>query len=231
MKKVLVFVGIAVFVSSLAAANINPSLSPSTKYVGPPLGTEANGTLGSLTIVATQVGALQVQLNASVTTAGGDGVPVQVTFGGNTYTLNNQVWLYGQIYDSPWNGGCTWWTTSPGTDWCAADEQFFLNSPTPLHNFALSFTTTVPLAQNYQTFAIARGGLTWITTGYNWFNTSQYVYTSVAQTIYIGSTQVPTPTPQPHVAAEPVPTLNWMGILAMIAIMAGIAIFVMASRK
>jgi len=230
MKKVLAFVGIAVLMTSVAAAEINPALMNNVKS-DTGSGTRANGTLGSLTMTAEQIGALEVQLDASVTTAGGDGNPVQVTFGGNTYTLNNQVWLYGQIYDAPWNGGCTFWTTSPGTDWCAVDEQFFMNSPTPLGSFAISFTTTVPGPADYQTFVLARGGLTWITTGFDWFYTSQYVYSSVVETIYIDSTAPATPTPNPDAGGNPIPTLNWLGMLAMIAIMAGIAVLVMIRRK
>jgi len=227
MKKILAFVGIAVLMTSVAAADINPSATEKLSQDVP--STRANGTLGSVTIAATQTGPLQVLLNASATTQGGDGVPVVVTFNGNTYTLNNQVWVYGQIYDSPWNGGCTFWTTSPGTDWCSFGEQYFMNSPNPLGSFAVSFTATVPTPMNYQTFVIARAGLTWITTGFNWFNTSQVSAQSVVETIYVDSTQPPTPTPSG--AGEPVPALSGFGILAMIAILAGVAILVMYGRK
>lgn len=229
MKKVLAFVGIAVLMTSVAAADVNPSAFKTVSQAAP--GTRVNGTLGSVTIDAMQTGALEVQCDASATTAGGDGQPVVVTFNGNTYTLNNQVWLYGQIYDSPWNGGCTFWTTSPGTDWCAFGEQYFLNSPNPLNNFNVSFTTTVPGPANYQTFVVARAGLTWPATSFYWFNTSQVVAYSVVETIYIDSTQPPTPTPPPGgYGGEPIPTLNWLGIVAMIAILGGLAVLVM-SRK
>lgn len=230
MKKVLAFVGIAVLMTSVAAADINPSAANVLNPDGA-TGNRANGTLGSISITAAQTGPLQVQLDASVTTAGGDGVPVTVSYGGNTYVLNNQVFLYGQIYDSPWNGGCTFWATSPGTDFCSVDSQFYMNSPTALGSFALSFTATVPTAMNYQTFAVAYAGLTWITTGYDWFYRSQTAVTSAAETIYIDSTQPPTPTPPPGgFGGEPIPTLNWMGILAMIAILGGIAVLVMTRK-
>lgn len=230
MKKVLAFVGIAVLMTSVAAADINPSaarvLSP-----GSASSTRANGTLGSVTIVAQQVGSLQVQLDASATTQGGDGVPVVVTFGGNTYTLNNQVWVYGQIYDSPWNGGCSTWAT-PGTDWCAFGEEFFMNSPTALGSFAVSFTTTVPGPANYQTFVVARAGLTWPATSFNWFNTSQSIAHSVVETIYIDSTQPPpTATPPPPSTAVPVPSLNTYGIVAMVLLLVGVGILVMWRRS
>ena len=230
MKRVLVLMAVAVLASSLAAANINPSLQPSTRSDGTPAGTEANGTLGSLTIDATQVGALEVQVDASVTTAGGDGVPVVVTFGGNTYTLNNQVWLYAQIYDSPWIDGCSFWDP-PGQNWCAVDDQFFMNSPDPLNNFALSFTATVPQPDYYQTFVLARAGLTWITTGFDWFNTSQYVYSSAVSTLYIDATPVPTATPNPLAGGNPVPTLDITGIVALVVLIAGVAILVLYRRR
>jgi len=230
MKKVLAFVGIAVLMTSVAAADINPSAAK-VFNPGSAGGSRVNGALGSVTITAAQVGPLEVDLDASATTFGGDGVPVVVTFGGITYTLDNQVWLYGQIYDSPWNGGCTFWTTSPGTDWCDFGEEFFLNTPNPLGSFAVSFTTTVPVAMNYQTFVVARAGLTWHDTAFAWFNTSQSVAHSVVETIYVDSTQPPTPTPPPGgYGGEPIPTLSWLGVLAMIAILGGIAVLVMTRR-
>ncbi len=229
MKKSLVLVAIVVLMTSVAAANINPSAADVVSDAGFG-GTRANGALGSLTITAQQVGALEVQLDASVTTVGGDGIPVVVTLGGVTYTLDNQVWLYGQIYDSPWDGGCTFWDT-PGPDWCAVDDQFFLNSPTALGSFALSFTTTVPVAMNYQTFVLARAGLTWGTPDFDWFSVSQSIYSSVVETIYIDSTQPPTPTPDPDAGGAPIPTINRWGIMAMIGMLLGVAVLVIIRRK
>ena len=178
--------GFAVLMTSVAAAEINSAYLSERNSDNAPVVRE-NGTLDSLTITAQQVGPLEVRIDASVTTQGGDGAPAVVTYNGNTYTLNNQVWLYAQIYDSPWNGGCTFWPVSPGTDWCAVGEEFFMNSPTPLGSFALSFTTTVPEPAYYQTFVVAAAGLTWITTGFDWFSVSQTVYSFAVQTIYIDS--------------------------------------------
>lgn len=227
MKRVLAFVGIVVLMTSVAAADLNPSkevvLNPEGSW------DRVNGTLGSVTITANQYGPLQVALEASATTVGGDGVPVTVTFNTNTYQLNNQIWVYGQIYDSPWNGGCTFWTTSPGTDWCAYGEQYFINSPNPMGSFNVSFTTTVPVAMDYQTFVVARGGLTWITTGYDWFNFSQTVAHSVVETLYIGSTIFPTPTPN-TVPGNPVPTINRYGVIAMVVLLLGVAVLVLSRR-
>jgi hypothetical protein len=146
---------------------------------------ESNGTLGSLTITATQIGPLEVHVDASVTTVGGDGIPYTgSTTGGNHVTLDDQVWLYAQIYDSPWQGGCTGWS-SPGPNWCGYGSQYWVNSPTPLNSFALSFTTTVPRADDYQTFVIAGAGVTWNTTGFPWGFVSQSIYLSAVQTLYV----------------------------------------------
>ena len=228
MKKSLMLVAIAVLMTSVAAADVSPKaaniLSPDSGQI------RANGTLGSVTISAQQVGSLQVALDASATTQGGDGVPVVVTFGGVTYTLNNQVWVYGQIYDSPWDGGCSTWDT-PGPDWCAYGEEFFINSPTPLGSFATSFTTTVPGPANYQTFVVARAGLTWADPAYDWFNTSQSAAYSVVETIYVDSTQPPTPTPDPNAGGQPIPTVNRWGMLAMVGRLIGVAVLVIIRRK
>ena len=142
MKKVLVLVAIAVLTCSVAAAKVNPATPEGGVKAPGAAATRVNGTLGSLTLTAAQTDVLQVQLDASVTTAGGDGVPSVVTFGGSTYTLNDQIGLYAQIYDSPWQGGCQSWTT-PGPNWCFGEWQFWVNSPTALGSFAASFTTTV----------------------------------------------------------------------------------------
>lgn len=230
MKKVLVLVGIAVLMSSVAAADINRSLDNVSGKIDAPA-TRQNGTLGSITITAQQVGALQVQLDASATTVGGDGIPFYgTTTGGSAVTLQDQVMLYGQIYDSPWDGGCMSWDT-PGPDWCAYGQEYFQNSPTPLGSFAVSFTTTVPGPANYQTFVVAYAGITWPTTAYDWGDVTQSPAYSVVETIYIDSTQPPTPTIDPNAGGQPIPTMNSWGVLAMIGMLIGIAVLVIIRRK
>lgn len=231
MKKVLALAAIAVLASSVAAANVNPALGVDPGKVDPPA-VRTNGTLGSLSISAVQTGPLQVQVDASVTTAGGDGVPFYGTYGGSPITLQDQVMLYGQIYDSPWVDGCTSWAT-PGVNWCSYGIQYFINSPTPQGSFALSFTATVPTAQNYQLFAVAYAGVTWPTTGFNWGFISQNPGTVIGPvgTIYVDSTQPPTPTPPPGgYGGNPIPTLSLLGIIALVAIMAGVAILVIGRK-
>lgn len=230
MKKVLVLVGIAVLMSSVAAADVNSSLGDvSGKVVAP--STRTNGTLGSITIAATQIGPLEVQLDASATTQGGDGIPFYgTTTGGSPVTLQDQVMLYGQIYDSPWDGGCMSWDT-PGPDWCAYGVEYFQNSPTALGSFAVSFTTTVPTAMNYQTFVVAYAGITWPTTAYDWGQVTQSAAYSVVETIYVDDTQPPTPTIDPNAGGNPIPTMNSWGVLAMIGMLIGIAVLVIIRRK
>ena len=196
MKKVLALVGIAVLMSSVAAANVNPGLnSVSGKVEAPQVRT--NGTLGSLTITGTQIGPLEVEIDAAVTTQGGDGIPFYgTTSGGSPITLQDQVLLYGQIYDSPWVDGCMSWDT-PGVNWCDHGEQFFINSPNPMGDFAISFTSTVPAAQDYQLFAVAYAGQTWPTTAYDWGILTQNPGTLIGPvgTMYVDSTPSPRPPP------------------------------------
>ncbi|MGD8440671.1 MAG: hypothetical protein PVG53_09050 [Holophagae bacterium] len=236
MKRVLAIVGIAVLMASVASAATNQSRTNVPEGLTP-TGTDTPGTLGPLTISGTQVGPLQFQINASVTTQGGDGIPrTFVTGGGATTVLNDVVWLYAQIYDSPWQGGCTFWQT-PGPNWCDWGVTTVQNATGASLN--VSFTTTVPAADDYQTYAAAAVGATWNGgvfnpppyAGWAWGYRDSSVSTGPLGPYYIGSTVVPTPTPPPATAGEPVPTLNLIGILAMIAIMAGIAIFVMVGRK
>jgi hypothetical protein len=176
-----------------------------------------------LTISAVQTGPLTVQLDASVTTAGGTGGPDTVTWAGNTYTLDNQVRLYGQMYDSPWDGGCTFWTVNPGPDWCTVEDQFW-NNNTPLGSFAISWTAVVPTAMNYQTFVLAQAGLTWIDPAYTWFYRTQSTYVSVYSTIYVDATQPPTSTPDPTAGGNPVPTLSMPVLFLLGVILAGVGV-------
>ena len=94
---------------------------------------------------------------------------------------------------------------------------------------ALSFTTTVPAVDDYETYASAVAGATWPTTGYLFGYIDSRISTGPLGPYYIDSTQPPTPTPSG--AGEPVPALSGFGILAMIAILAGVAILVMYGRK
>jgi opacity protein-like surface antigen len=235
MKQVLAIAGIAVLMTSVAAAEVSQSKINVRDGITP-TGTETPGTLGSLTISGTQVGPLQFQINASVTTQGGDGVPrTFVTIGGSTIVLNDVVWLYAQIYDSPWAGGCTFWQT-PGPNWCDWGVTTVQNATgASLH---VSFTTTVPAADDYQTYAAAAVGATWNGgvfnpppyAGWQWGFRDSSVSTGPLGPYYIGSTQVPTPTPGVGGGGEPVPTLNWLGILAMVAILGGVAVLMMTRK-
>lgn len=227
MKKVLAVVGIAVLMTSVAAAEMNQSKNSVPNGVAA-AGPETPGTLGSLTITGTQVGPLQFQIDAGVTSQGGDGIPRQFIVGGSTVTLNDIVWLYAQIYDSPWQGGCSFWAT-PGPNWCDYGSSSAINTPNA--SLSLSFTTTVPAADDYQLFALGVAGATWPTPNYIFGYIDSSIYIGPVGTTYIGSTVVPTPTPPPPQGpSEPVPTLNWLGILAMIAILGGIGVLVMSRR-
>lgn len=229
MKKVLALVGIAVLMGSVAVAEVNTSKISSADGVTAASGTRTPGTLGSFTISLAQTGPLEVQIDAHVSTQGGDGTPrTFVTGGGATTVLNDIVWLYGQIYDAPWQGGCMHWDP-PGANWCGYGSEQAINTPNA--NLNLSFTTTVPAADDYETYASAVAGATWPTPDYIFGYIDSRLSTGPLGPYYIDSTQPPTPTPPPGgYGGEPIPTLNWLGILAMIAILGGIAVLVMTRK-
>ncbi|HSL17053.1 MAG TPA: hypothetical protein VLB51_04025 [Methylomirabilota bacterium] len=229
MKKFLAIAGIAVLVTSVAAAEVSPSKKVVADSVTGLAAPDTPGTIGSLTITAVQTGPLQAQINASVTTAGGNGVPRTFnTGGGGTVVLDDIVWLYAQIYDSPWQGGCTFWAT-PGPNWCDFGSQQAINTPNASLN--VSFTTTVPAADNYQLFALAVAGATWPTPNYLFGYVDTTASIGPTGTLYIGQTQVPTSTPPPATTGEPVPSLNTYGIIAMVVLLVGVAILVMWRRS
>lgn len=230
MKRVLVIIAVAALVSSVAVAE-NRS-SDQTVRGGMSMD-RTNGTLGSFTASIVQTGPLQVTYGATVTTAGGDGAAFPwTTTGGAVVGLNDQVRVAAQIYDSPWS--------------LHTFEYFegitHINSPTALGSFTSSFSIAVPRAANYQVWAAAIAGIGWYNTDYAWGSITQGLstvgthryYSHFAGPIgteYVDATQPPTPTPPPGgYGGEPIPTLNWMGILAMIAIMGGIAVLVMTRK-
>lgn len=228
MKRVLVILAVAALVSSVAVAEVRSTDETARNGIS---SVRTNGTLGSFTGSIVQTGPLQVNWGATITTAGGDGAPLVTTIGTQVYTLNDQIRLFVQLYDSPWS--LHTFSTSTG--------QYFINSPTALGSFTSSYAATVPRAANYQVWAAALAGHSWPTAGFNWFDFTQGIYTSPGggrfysiydgpmATTYVDATQPPTPTPSG--AGEPVPALSGFGILAMIAILAGVAILVMYGRK
>jgi len=186
-----------------------------------------NGTLGAFSASITQIGPLEVDFQGSVTTIGGDGVPYPY----GTGSLNDQVWLLVQIYDAPWTGHTFSYT----------GREYHLNSPVALGTFTSSFTTTVPRAADYQLWVAALAGLTWPTTGYAWGSITQGLtpsgsylsfYTGPVATTYVDATAPPTPTFNPGGdGGAPIPTLNWLGMLAMVAMMLGVAVLVIIRRR
>ena len=227
MKRVLVVLAVAALVSSVAIAEVRSTDQTARNGIS---STRMNGTLGSFSGSIVQTGPLQVDYTGTVTTAGGDGQPLVTVFGTQTYTLDDQVWLLVQIYDSPWTAH-TFATTQ---------RTYFTNSPTALGSFSATFSTAVPRAANYQLWLAALAGHTWPGTSYYWFDISQGLtpggsylshYAGPLATTPVDSTQPPTPTPPPGgYGGNPIPTLNWLGILAMIAIMVGVAVLVMTRK-
>ncbi len=227
MKRVLVVMAVAALVSSVAVAEVRSTDQSARNGIS---NTRTNGALGSFTGSIVQTGALQVNYGATVTTVGGDGAPLVTTVGTQVYTLNDQVRVAVQLYDSPWTAHT--WTTFNG--------EYFINSPTALGSFTASFAATVPRAANYQVWAAAIAGHSWPLTSFNWFDITQGVagnyYTITAgpmATTYIDSTQPPTPTPPPPGGgnAIPVPSVNTYGMVAMVLMIIGVAVLVMWRRS
>jgi len=230
MRKVLVIMAVATLVCSIGGAEVK-ALDTSVHGQINIEHTRTNGTLGAFSASITQVGALEVVFDATVTTAGGDGAPLTVTTGGGSVLyLNDQIWLLAQIYDSPWSAHTFSYT---GT-------EYHINSPVALGSFTSSFSTTVPREANYQLWVAALAGVTWPTESYAWGSISQGLtsggqylsfYTGPVATTYVDATQPPTPTPDPDAGGNPIPTLNWLGMLAMIAMLSGVAVLVFIRRR
>ncbi len=224
MKRVLVILAVAALVSSVAVAEVRSTDETARNGIS---NNRTNGALGSFTGSIVQTGPLQVNYGATVTTAGGDGAPLVTTVGTlGVYTLNDQVRVAAQLYDSPWTAHT--FTTFNG--------EYFVNSPTALGSFTASFAATVPRAANYQVWAAAIAGHSWPLTSFAWFDITQGVSGSnysitdgPMATTYIDSTQPPTPTPSG--AGVPVPSLNAYGIVAMVLMLIGVAVLVMWRRN
>ena len=221
MRKVLVVVAVAMLACSVVGAEVDISVSGKID-VGD---VRTNGTLGAFSASITQVGALEVNVQASVTTIGGDGVPYPY----GTGSLNDQVWIMAQIYDATWSVHT----------WSYTGSDYHLNSPVALGTFATSYTVSVPRATDYQLWVAAIAGVTWPTTAYNWGFFSQGVsggylsfYSGPIATTYVDATAPPTPTFNPGGdGGAPIPTLNWLGMLAMVAMMLGVAVLVIIRRR
>jgi hypothetical protein len=225
-KRVLILVAIVALASTVASADVVSSNQ--TARMEAPI-QRTNGTLGAFSASIVQTGPLQADYSATVTTVGGDGVPfVGVTTSGATVTLDDQVRVAAQLYDSPWTAHT--WTTFNG--------QNFLNSPTALGSFTATFSVTVPKEANYQVWAAAIAGVTWPTGGTSqWGFISQGIsgqfYTITSGpfgTAYIDSTQPPTPTFNPDAGGIPIPTLGALGTISMVLLLAGVALLVIVRR-
>lgn len=182
------------------------------------LGGTRAGLLGNLTASLSQTGVLEATGVVSVTTASP----------GATNTSMNLVVILGQIYDYPWAGG----TTGTGTNTFVSSGTSFFPNTTGLGAFSDSYTFTVNVPNTYQIWAGAWAGKSWTGTSY-WFSyaTQSGLYYSSGNTTYVDDIQPPTPTPDPNAGGQPIPTLNWLGMMAMIAMMLGVAVLVFIRRR
>ncbi len=223
-SRVFVSTAVAVLVCGMAFAAASDRVQiDSTKQVPGQLNVRTNGTFTSMTVTLQQTGPLQAQVGVAALTSGGSAV-----------TSKEKVLIYGQIYDFPWAGGATTWTP-PGSNTFVDGGLTVIPRVPDGGPFSRSWTFTVPVANTFQGWGIAYVGFSPGIPGYTghptygvgfWF---QDYISAAGPTTYVDATQPPTPTPSG--AGEPVPALSGFGILAMIAILAGVAILVMYGRK
>jgi len=174
--------------------------------------TRANGTLGNLSATISQTGALQAQVDVSATTAGG-----------SAFAPSSAVLLYGQVYDYPWVGG------TPANTFVSGSTAI-IPSATAGGQFNASFSFTVPTPNTFQAFALAFAGYTSTTGAYSFYY-SQRTSVYPGPTTYIDNQVPPTATPDPNAGGQPIPTINGMGIAAMMLLLAGVAVLLITRRS
>ncbi|MCD4748981.1 MAG: hypothetical protein K8R59_06375 [Thermoanaerobaculales bacterium] len=213
-SKVLMIAIVAVCMCSMGSAEKMPGKTFAQE--GPGNGERINGVMGPLTVTLTQVGALVGRVNVSFNTTGAY----------SPYYPEDAFFFVGQIYDYPWRSsynGTTYVNTndfvSTGITIVQADYS---------GAYSQNFSFTVPITDVYQAWGLVYGGwypgLPWLTgppydTGFWW---SQYQLAS-GNTLLIDA-RVPE-------GGMPIPTLNWLGILAMVAMIAGGAMFLVIRRR
>lgn len=176
-----------------------------------------NGTLTGVSVSLDQTGPLQAEVVVTATTTGF----VQPATG------LEAMLLYGQIYDYPWAGGLP----PTGTNTFVSGNTTILDN-TGQGTFTYPLSFTVPSAQVYQSWGIAYVGYS---PGYPGGPTTGFWYvefdTVAGPTLYIDATVPPTATPDPNAGGNPIPTMNRWGVLAMIVILAGVAMFLFTRRS
>jgi len=186
------------------------------------------GTVGNVSVTLAQSGPLTAEVTVSWDTDPA-GAPYYTA-----YQSYDAFLAYGQIYDTPWIGVCHTSTSSASCNDFISGIVAYTGHDDSNH-YSETFSFTVPTADTYQGWGIAYGGwspgIPWLSgagqnTGF-WITTYNYS-TAAGNTAYIDAN---TPTPDPDAGGQPVPTLNWMGILAMIAMMAGVAMLLVMRRK
>ena len=214
-SRIFAVVLILVIAGSVAQAKVE--IDPAQKLIRQ---TESNGTWGSFSVSGGQTGPLEVTVDVSATTAG-DG----------SNTVLNMVFLRGQVYNGLW-------TTQT---WTSIDTDTFPNS-SPNLSFSSSWTFTVPAPGNYAIWGDGFAGIYYgTTTGGLYSCPASTCYTQTPDSccypvttgdlFYVNNIQPPTPTPPPGgYGGNPIPTLNWLGILAMVAVLAGVAMLIVTRR-
>ncbi len=223
-SKIFVVAILVVGMCSLASANM-----PAHKIVTNVHTDGANrqtGTVGNVSVSLAATGALTGDVTVSWDTT--TGVPYY-----GYYQSYDAFLVYGQIYDYPWIGSCHTSTSSASCNDFISGYVIMNTGNDPSHHYSETFSFTVPTADTYQGWGVVYGGwspgIPWYSSVNSGFWITTYNYSMAGgNTAYISAE---TPTPNPDAGGTPIPTLNWLGILAMIAMMAGVAMLLVIRRK
>lgn len=224
-SKIFVVAVLAVCMCSLGSAKVpTHSLVPNV-HTGET--SRQTGTVGNVSVALAQTGPLAADVTVSWDTDPA-GAPYYTA-----YQSYDAFLAYGQIYDTPWIGACHTSTSSASCNDFISGYVIMNSGNNASHHYSETFSFTVPTADTYQGWGVVYGGwspgIPWYTSINSGFWITTYNYSTAAgNTAYISAD---TPTPDPNAGGQPIPTLNWLGILAMIAMMAGVAMLLVIRRK
>ncbi len=183
-------------------------------------------------VVGADLGTMTVSMGVTTTPGTYDvDIALTVSTTGAVSPASNDVFMhYGQLYYPS-----VWDTTAPSFTFTgASDWPYWRDTTVPNHFFATTYSLTAPV-EIPGAWGIWGWGAGWNTaTGAT--NGTGYIVFSPSETQWMATTLPavvqPTPTFNPGgEGGEPIPTLNWLGMMAMIAMMLGVAVLVIIRRR